>query len=152
MPPQDRVLVKDANIEMISMNLKEGGCCVVNRDEDLTAVDFESDVSLVEKEAAVLSTGAPQEKESSSRWLLLKWNTSVSYRRVEPGGLHGIDNDMEKKRGWWGGACGVIEGSIGGRDDRATAGGSCWEGMQLIAGAGGYISEGKEWLVGDQIR
>ncbi|RZR70742.1 hypothetical protein BHM03_00001253 [Ensete ventricosum] len=56
MPPQDRVPVKDANLEMMSMNLKEGGYCVVNRDEDLTAVDFESDVSLVEKEAAVLST------------------------------------------------------------------------------------------------
>ncbi|RWW63293.1 hypothetical protein BHE74_00029539 [Ensete ventricosum] len=41
---------------MISMNLKEGGRCVVNRDEDLTVVDFDGDVSLAEKEAAVLST------------------------------------------------------------------------------------------------
>ncbi|RRT65051.1 hypothetical protein B296_00040728 [Ensete ventricosum] len=53
MPPQDRAPIKDVDLEMMSMNLKEGGCCVVNRDKDLTAVDFGGDVSLAEKEVAV---------------------------------------------------------------------------------------------------
>ncbi|RRT35801.1 hypothetical protein B296_00033918 [Ensete ventricosum] len=55
MPPQDRALVKDVDPESMSMNLKEGGRCVVNRDKDLTAVDFDSNVSLAEKEVVVLS-------------------------------------------------------------------------------------------------
>ncbi|RWW55933.1 hypothetical protein BHE74_00037410 [Ensete ventricosum] len=33
----------------MSMNLIEEGCCVVNRDEDLTVIDFRDDVSLAEK-------------------------------------------------------------------------------------------------------
>ncbi|RWW01480.1 hypothetical protein GW17_00035480 [Ensete ventricosum] len=33
----------------MSMNLKEGGHCVINRGEDLTAIDFDGNVSLVEK-------------------------------------------------------------------------------------------------------
>ncbi|RWV77073.1 hypothetical protein GW17_00062154 [Ensete ventricosum] len=41
-------------LEMMSMNLKEGGLCVVNRDEDLTAADFSGDVHLAKKESAVL--------------------------------------------------------------------------------------------------
>ncbi|RRT38042.1 hypothetical protein B296_00033254 [Ensete ventricosum] len=40
----------------MTMNLKEGSCCVVNRNEDLIAIDFDGDVSLAEKEAFVLST------------------------------------------------------------------------------------------------
>ncbi|RRT61846.1 hypothetical protein B296_00038360 [Ensete ventricosum] len=56
MPPQDRAAVKDADLELMSMNLKEGGRYVVNCNEDLTAVDFRGNVSLAEKEAAVLST------------------------------------------------------------------------------------------------
>ncbi|RWV82380.1 hypothetical protein GW17_00056125 [Ensete ventricosum] len=55
MPPQDRAPVKDADLEMMSMNLKEGGRCVVNRDEDMVAIDFDGDVSLAEKEATVLA-------------------------------------------------------------------------------------------------
>ncbi|RWV87272.1 hypothetical protein BHE74_00021656 [Ensete ventricosum] len=35
----------------MAMNLKEGSHYVVNRDEDLMAVDFDDDVSLAEKEA-----------------------------------------------------------------------------------------------------
>ncbi|RWW47743.1 hypothetical protein BHE74_00046235 [Ensete ventricosum] len=53
--PRVAAPVKDADLEMMSMNLKEGGRCVVNRDEDMVAVDFGDDVSLAEKEAAVLS-------------------------------------------------------------------------------------------------
>ncbi|RRT66360.1 hypothetical protein B296_00021884 [Ensete ventricosum] len=34
----------------MSMNLKDGGRCVVNCGEDVTAVDFDGDVSLAEKE------------------------------------------------------------------------------------------------------
>ncbi|RWW09875.1 hypothetical protein GW17_00026612 [Ensete ventricosum] len=56
MPPQDRAPVKDADLESMSMNLKEGGHYVVNHDEDLMAVDFGDNVSLAEKEAVVLST------------------------------------------------------------------------------------------------
>ncbi|RWV80233.1 hypothetical protein GW17_00058531 [Ensete ventricosum] len=37
------------------MNLKERSHCVVNRNEDLTTIDFDGDVSLTEKEAVVLS-------------------------------------------------------------------------------------------------
>ncbi|RZS28703.1 hypothetical protein BHM03_00062337 [Ensete ventricosum] len=36
-------------------NLNERDRCVVNRDEDLTTVDFDGDVNLVEKEAVVLT-------------------------------------------------------------------------------------------------
>ncbi|RZS15088.1 hypothetical protein BHM03_00046878 [Ensete ventricosum] len=56
MPPQDRAPVKDADLESMSMNLKEGGRCIVNRDEDMVAIDFDGDVSLAEKEATVLSS------------------------------------------------------------------------------------------------
>ncbi|RWW50925.1 hypothetical protein BHE74_00042769 [Ensete ventricosum] len=55
MPQQDRAPVKDADIELMSMNLKEGGRCVVNHNEDLTTVDFGGNVSLAEKEATVLA-------------------------------------------------------------------------------------------------
>ncbi|RWV81696.1 hypothetical protein GW17_00056867 [Ensete ventricosum] len=40
------------------MNLKEGSCCVVNRGEDQTTIDFDGDINLVEKEVVVLSTAA----------------------------------------------------------------------------------------------
>ncbi|RWV96757.1 hypothetical protein GW17_00040511 [Ensete ventricosum] len=33
----------------MSMNLKEEGCCVVNRSEDLMVIEFGGDVSLAEK-------------------------------------------------------------------------------------------------------
>ncbi|RWW34607.1 hypothetical protein GW17_00000621 [Ensete ventricosum] len=54
MPTQGRALVKDVDLEPMSMNLKEGDRYVVNRDEDLTAVDFDGDVSLAEKEQSIL--------------------------------------------------------------------------------------------------
>ncbi|RZS00752.1 hypothetical protein BHM03_00030520 [Ensete ventricosum] len=38
------------------MNLKDGSRYIINRNEDLTAIDFDDDVSLAEKEAVVLST------------------------------------------------------------------------------------------------
>ncbi|RRT58064.1 hypothetical protein B296_00023822 [Ensete ventricosum] len=38
------------------INLKEGSRCAVNHNEDLTAIDFNGDASLAEKEAVVLST------------------------------------------------------------------------------------------------
>ncbi|RRT37873.1 hypothetical protein B296_00058076 [Ensete ventricosum] len=50
MLPQNRAPIKDADLEPMSMNLKEGGYSIVNRGEDLTTVDFDSDVSLAEKE------------------------------------------------------------------------------------------------------
>ncbi|RRT57296.1 hypothetical protein B296_00035123 [Ensete ventricosum] len=40
----------------MTMNLNERSHCVVNHDEDLTVVDFDDDVNLVEKEVVVLST------------------------------------------------------------------------------------------------
>ncbi|RWW61127.1 hypothetical protein BHE74_00031832 [Ensete ventricosum] len=39
---------KDVDLESMSMNLKEEGCCVVNRSEDLMAIEFGGDVSLAE--------------------------------------------------------------------------------------------------------
>ncbi|RWW48949.1 hypothetical protein BHE74_00044962 [Ensete ventricosum] len=47
---------KDADLEPMTMNLKEGSRCVVNRGEDLTMIDFDDDVSLAEKKVVVLST------------------------------------------------------------------------------------------------
>ncbi|RRT73504.1 hypothetical protein B296_00024729 [Ensete ventricosum] len=55
MPPQDQAPVKDANIEQMPMNLKEGDRYVVNYSEGLTAVDFDDHVSLVEKESASMA-------------------------------------------------------------------------------------------------
>ncbi|RRT77728.1 hypothetical protein B296_00008256 [Ensete ventricosum] len=52
MPPQDRAPVQDANLEPMSMNLKEGSHSVVNRGESLTTIDFSGDVNLAEKEGA----------------------------------------------------------------------------------------------------
>ncbi|RWV77635.1 hypothetical protein GW17_00061510 [Ensete ventricosum] len=49
MPPQDQAPMKDTDLELMSMNLKEGDRCVVNRNESMTTVDFSGDVSLVEK-------------------------------------------------------------------------------------------------------
>ncbi|RWV87129.1 hypothetical protein GW17_00050911 [Ensete ventricosum] len=40
----------------MTMNLKEGSRCAVNHNEDLTAIDFDDDVSLAEKEVIMLST------------------------------------------------------------------------------------------------
>ncbi|RRT63863.1 hypothetical protein B296_00028537 [Ensete ventricosum] len=54
MPSQDQAHVKNVDLEIMSINLKEGGSCVVNRGEDLTAVDFDSDVNLAEKEQTIL--------------------------------------------------------------------------------------------------
>ncbi|RWV92148.1 hypothetical protein BHE74_00044833 [Ensete ventricosum] len=54
MPPQDQAPVKDVDLEPMSMNLKKEDRCVVNHGEDLTAVDFGGDVSLVEKEQTIL--------------------------------------------------------------------------------------------------
>ncbi|RRT69087.1 hypothetical protein B296_00035007 [Ensete ventricosum] len=42
----------DVDIELMSINMKEGYHCVVNYGEDVTTVDFDSDVSLAEKEGA----------------------------------------------------------------------------------------------------
>ncbi|RWW50037.1 hypothetical protein BHE74_00043734 [Ensete ventricosum] len=50
MLPQNRAPIKDVDLEPMSINLKEGGYSVINRGEDLTTVDFGSDVSLAEKE------------------------------------------------------------------------------------------------------
>ncbi|RWV85455.1 hypothetical protein GW17_00052753 [Ensete ventricosum] len=36
---------------------------------------------------------------AAAQWLLPKWNTWASCRRVEPGGLRGISGDVEKKKG-----------------------------------------------------
>ncbi|RRT49198.1 hypothetical protein B296_00025676 [Ensete ventricosum] len=40
----------------MTMNLKEGSRCAANRNEDLTAIDFDDDVSLAETEVIMLST------------------------------------------------------------------------------------------------
>ncbi|RWW89040.1 hypothetical protein BHE74_00002058 [Ensete ventricosum] len=50
MPPQDQAPVKNVDLELMSMNLKEEDRYVINHGEDLTAVDFGSYVSLIEKE------------------------------------------------------------------------------------------------------
>ncbi|RRT75128.1 hypothetical protein B296_00002388 [Ensete ventricosum] len=68
MPPQDQAPVKDADLEQMPMNLKEGYHYVVNHGEGLTAVDFGSHVSLAEKEGAGMAerrsdTGHAQQKE-----------------------------------------------------------------------------------------
>ncbi|RRT42772.1 hypothetical protein B296_00018656 [Ensete ventricosum] len=52
MPPQDRAPIKDVDLESMSMNLKEGGRCVVNRGEGLMTIDFGGHVSLAEKKGA----------------------------------------------------------------------------------------------------
>ncbi|RWW55198.1 hypothetical protein BHE74_00038182 [Ensete ventricosum] len=52
MPSQDRAPVKDVDLEPMSMNMKEEDHCVVNHGEDVTTIDFGSDVSLAEKEGA----------------------------------------------------------------------------------------------------
>ncbi|RRT65655.1 hypothetical protein B296_00011419 [Ensete ventricosum] len=55
MPPQDQTPMKDTDLEHMSMNLKEGDRCVVNHGEGLMAVNFDSHVSLVEKEGACMA-------------------------------------------------------------------------------------------------
>ncbi|RWW88669.1 hypothetical protein BHE74_00002446 [Ensete ventricosum] len=40
----------------MTMNLKDGSRCIINRNEDLIAIDFDDDVSLAENEVVVLST------------------------------------------------------------------------------------------------
>ncbi|RWW33876.1 hypothetical protein GW17_00001381 [Ensete ventricosum] len=55
MPSQDRAPVKDVDLEPMSMNMKEGDHCVVNHGEDVTTIDFGSDVSLAEKESACMA-------------------------------------------------------------------------------------------------
>ncbi|RWV78569.1 hypothetical protein GW17_00060437 [Ensete ventricosum] len=47
--------VKDADLEQMPTNLKEGDRYVVNHDEGLTAIDFDGHVSLVEKESASMA-------------------------------------------------------------------------------------------------
>ncbi|RWW46099.1 hypothetical protein BHE74_00047995 [Ensete ventricosum] len=89
MPPQDQALVKDANLEQMPMNLKEGGRYVVNHGEGLAAVNFSGHVSLVEKEGAGMAErrsdmGHAQQKEwsISYRWTV-EWRTDrvgVNYR------------------------------------------------------------------------
>ncbi|RZR74471.1 hypothetical protein BHM03_00037283 [Ensete ventricosum] len=60
----------------MTMNLKEGSHCVVNRGEDLTAIDFNGDVSLVETKVIVLSTAwleaiaAVEDSAGSDRMLM----------------------------------------------------------------------------------
>ncbi|RRT49948.1 hypothetical protein B296_00050512 [Ensete ventricosum] len=49
MPSQDQAPVKDADLEPMPMNLKEGDSYVVNHGEDLMAVDFDGYVSLAKK-------------------------------------------------------------------------------------------------------
>ncbi|RWW52383.1 hypothetical protein BHE74_00041194 [Ensete ventricosum] len=52
MPPQNQALVKDADLEQMPMNLKEGDRYVVNHGEGLTAVGVGDHGSLAEKEGA----------------------------------------------------------------------------------------------------
>ncbi|RWV98015.1 hypothetical protein GW17_00039165 [Ensete ventricosum] len=52
MPPQDQTPVKNADLELMPMNLKEEDCYVVNHVENLMVVDFDDYVSLAEKEDA----------------------------------------------------------------------------------------------------
>ncbi|RRT42602.1 hypothetical protein B296_00021141 [Ensete ventricosum] len=53
---EKRIAEDTMNLEPMTMNLKEGSRCVVNRGEDLTMIDFDDDVSLAEKKVVVLST------------------------------------------------------------------------------------------------
>ncbi|RWV90444.1 hypothetical protein GW17_00047354 [Ensete ventricosum] len=49
MPPQDQAPVKDADLELMPMNRKEGDRYVGNHSEGLMAIDFDNYVSLVAK-------------------------------------------------------------------------------------------------------
>ncbi|RZS25621.1 hypothetical protein BHM03_00058877 [Ensete ventricosum] len=77
MPSQDQAPMKDADLESMSMNMKEGDHCVVNHGEDLTTIDFGGDVSLAEKEGAGMTgswcdTGQMQQNgwSTSYRWTM----------------------------------------------------------------------------------
>ncbi|RRT37336.1 hypothetical protein B296_00029557 [Ensete ventricosum] len=67
MPLQYQAPMKDADLEQMPMNLKEGDRYVVNHDEGLTTIDFGGHVSLVKKEGAGMAerrsgTGHTQQK------------------------------------------------------------------------------------------
>ncbi|RWW01425.1 hypothetical protein GW17_00035537 [Ensete ventricosum] len=52
MPPQDQTPVKEADLEPMSRNLKEGDRYVVHHGDGLTSVDLDDHVNLAEKEGA----------------------------------------------------------------------------------------------------
>ncbi|RRT53215.1 hypothetical protein B296_00008334 [Ensete ventricosum] len=52
MPPQDQTPMKEADLEPMSRNLKEGDHYIVHHGEGLTSVDFDDHVNLAEKDGA----------------------------------------------------------------------------------------------------
>ncbi|RZS09328.1 hypothetical protein BHM03_00040399 [Ensete ventricosum] len=78
MPPQDQALVKDADLEPMLMNLKEGDCYVVNHGEGMTVVDFGGYISMAEKRLLCCQPG---------------WGDSDGVGKVP---LHEEDNLMQK--------------------------------------------------------
>ncbi|RZS27098.1 hypothetical protein BHM03_00060529 [Ensete ventricosum] len=67
MPPQDQAHVKNVDLELMPMNLKEEDCYVINHGENLTAVDFDSYVSLIEKEDTGMARRADLARGRHSR-------------------------------------------------------------------------------------
>ncbi|RZS07615.1 hypothetical protein BHM03_00038481 [Ensete ventricosum] len=77
--PQDLVSVKDANLEQMPMNLKEGDCYVVNHGEGLTTVDFGGHGSLAEKEGA----GMVERRSGTEHAQQKGWSISCRWTIVE---------------------------------------------------------------------
>ncbi|RWW68504.1 hypothetical protein BHE74_00023967 [Ensete ventricosum] len=72
MPPQDQAPAKDADLEHMPMNLKEGDRYVVNHVEGLTTVDFGGHVRLGLEETTMLSImvkGSTSTKDEQKRRL-----------------------------------------------------------------------------------
>ncbi|RRT51184.1 hypothetical protein B296_00044861 [Ensete ventricosum] len=96
MPPQDQTPVKDADLEQMQMNMKEGDRYVVNHGEGLTIVDFGGHVSLVEKEGA----GIAERREL----IELGWTTeeegigAVEQRQRIEGSCWATENEEGKMR------------------------------------------------------
>ncbi|RWW59943.1 hypothetical protein BHE74_00033095 [Ensete ventricosum] len=76
MPPQDQAPVKDADLEHMPMNLKEGDRYVVNHGEDMTVVDFGGHSAVesckrVEPERTPQNQLRDREEEGLVGWRLL---------------------------------------------------------------------------------
>ncbi|RWV86114.1 hypothetical protein GW17_00052025 [Ensete ventricosum] len=121
----------------MTMNLKEGSRCVVNRNEDLATIDLDGDVSLAEKEVVVLSTtvmiltvvdfdgnGSLAEKEQTILLEQKRWSISchwiVKERLVEIAAAAGFAADERAVE------CCRREGVVGRRVDLAIVSIGCF--------------------------
>ncbi|RRT57054.1 hypothetical protein B296_00033821 [Ensete ventricosum] len=78
MPPQDQAPVKDADLEQMSMNRKEGDRYVVNHDEGLTTVDFDGHVSLAKKDGADMAKRMSDTRHASDHDQAERWGMSMA--------------------------------------------------------------------------